>query len=380
MVFRIFQKLCLPSTVALALLAGCGGGSEEGADEKPPAPVEPGPSTPETSQATPEKPKPPVVYTEELDQYQEYFKEQHDTSFGYSRKKNWMSFTAGKEGLLTRIALYGKPHFATSNFYGSEMSGFIRAGNPDRGTKLAEWSLSREDVVKQLAKRGVSELDYGWIDVFMLGEAVMEVGKTYYMVCDHISDGKLWFGAFSFSEGDSYKGGRHWLHPEHDLVFRTYVGQSENPVNPKKPEPEDNGTGTPTPPGPAQTPHQPGNPIPQKPKAPPAPLITPATPVTPIQPPPDPPPPDPGKALLPPGDPPAQPPAPAEQPTPNPATPEQPKPNPAPTEGAKPVPAEQPKPEEPAAPAPKATEENATSDKNETKRKGIFRNLFRRKR
>ena len=369
MVFRIFQKLCLPSTVALALLAGCGGGSEEGADEKPPAPVEPGPSTPETSQATPEKPKPPVVYTEELDQYQEYFKEQHDTSFGYSRKKNWMSFTAGKEGLLTRIALYGKPHFATSNFYGSEMSGFIRAGNPDRGTKLAEWSLSREDVVKQLAKRGVSELDYGWIDVFMLGEAVMEVGKTYYMVCDHISDGKLWFGAFSFSEGDSYKGGRHWLHPEHDLVFRSYVGNEEkNAIE----SPEINATEPPAPKGISLPPSVP-TPQYSEDKKKVVPTVTPApSPPSPDTPAPDPP------VTLPEPNPPVAPPGPP-QPRLRSVVPlEQGSTEgivfPDETEG---IEGTNPLPLPP--PLPKPNEANATRDSNKTERHGLLPGLFRRK-
>ena len=48
----------------------------------------------------------------------------------------------------------------------------------------------------------------------------------YFMVCDQISDKRAWFGAFAFAEGNSYKKGRFWLHPEHDLVFRTYVGMT----------------------------------------------------------------------------------------------------------------------------------------------------------
>ncbi len=218
------------------LIFGCGDGTEE----KPEPAPDPGTTTPQetgSTGTTKQPPKPPVVYVEEVDQFQEYFKEQHDTSFSHVRNKNWTSFKAGKAGVLTRIRLYGKPHFATSDFYGSEMNGIIRADNPDSGPKLAEWNLSRADIVSQLAEQGLSELDYGWIDVRMLGEAILAVGKTYYMVCERISDGKHWFGAFAFSEGDSYKDGRHWLHPEHDLVFRTYVGQVESPDVPPSPDP-----------------------------------------------------------------------------------------------------------------------------------------------
>ena len=45
---------------------------------------------------------------------------------------------------------------------------------------------------------------------------------------DKISENKAWFGAFAFGEGDPYAGGRHWLHPGHDLVFRTYVGKTRD--------------------------------------------------------------------------------------------------------------------------------------------------------
>ena len=45
----------------------------------------------------------PVVYVEELDQVQEFFKEQHETSFSHLTNKNWMSYTAGKDGILFPI-------------------------------------------------------------------------------------------------------------------------------------------------------------------------------------------------------------------------------------------------------------------------------------
>ncbi|MDA9961863.1 hypothetical protein N9D63_03155 [Opitutales bacterium] len=213
-----------------AFLFGCG---DDTGEEEPP-PVEPGspafkgPSTPPIPVAPVAR---PIVYVEELDQFQEYFKEQHDTSFSHTRNKNYCSFTAGKVGMPMRIALYGKPHFATSDFYGSSMSGVLREGNPERGRKIAKWSLSRDDVVSQLATQGLSEIDYGWIDIkFQEIAGPLEIGKKYFVVCERIADGKHFFGAFSFGEGNPYAGGRHWLHPEHDLVFRSYVGNEEKPA------------------------------------------------------------------------------------------------------------------------------------------------------
>ena len=168
----------------------------------------------------------PTVYVEELDQYQEYFKEQHETSFSHVTKKNWTSFTAGKDGILTKVLLYGKPNYTISEHYGSYMSGFVRADNPDSGPKLGEWSLSRDDIINQLALQGLTETDRGWITLQMRGEIPQQSGRMYFIVCDEIGNKRAWFGAFAFAEGNSYKNGRFWLHPEHDLVFRTYVGKT----------------------------------------------------------------------------------------------------------------------------------------------------------
>ena len=168
----------------------------------------------------------PKVYIEELDQSQEFFKEQHETSFSHVPKKNWMSFTAGKNGILTKILLFGKANYLISEHYGSGMKGFIRVSNPDKGPKLGAWSLSRDEIVNQLASQGLPETEGGWITIRIRGEVPQESGKTYYLVCDDISDGRPWFGAFAFSDGNSYLQGRHWLHPDHDLVFRTYVGKT----------------------------------------------------------------------------------------------------------------------------------------------------------
>ena len=211
-----------------AFLFGCGGDT----GEDTPPPVDPETNAIATGPSVSSKPVtpvvPPIVYVEELDQVQEYFKEQHDTSFSHTRNKNYFSFTAGKMGMPMRVALYGKPHFATSDFYGSSMSGVLREGNPDRGRKIATWSLSRDDVVTQLAAQGLSDIDYGWIDVkFQEPSEPLVIGKKYFVVCERIADGKHFFGAFSFGEDNPYVGGRHWLHPEHDLVFRSYVGNEE---------------------------------------------------------------------------------------------------------------------------------------------------------
>lgn len=172
----------------------------------------------------------PKVYLEELDQFQEFFKEQHETSFSHVPKKNWMSFTAGKDGVLTKILLFGKANYKISNHYGSAMRGFVRESNPESGAKLGEWELSRDQIVNQLAAQGLAENESGWITLHMRGEIPQIAGRTYFLVCQEIDDEKAWFGAFAFSEGNTYLPGRHWLHPDHDLVFRTYVGKTSDQI------------------------------------------------------------------------------------------------------------------------------------------------------
>ena len=195
------------------------------AKEKPIIPQEE--KSPEKTQEA-KLPEFPIIYIEELDQSQEFFKEQHETSFSHVSRKNWMSFTAGKNGLLTKILLYGKPNYAVSEHYGLSMNGFIRAEDPNSGPKLGFWEISRTEIVNQLAQQGLSESDAGWITMRIRGEVPQESGKTYFLVCDKISENRAWFGAFAFGEGDPYPGGRHWLHPGHDLVFRTYVGKTRD--------------------------------------------------------------------------------------------------------------------------------------------------------
>ena len=172
----------------------------------------------------------PVVYVEELDQTQEFYKEQHETSFSFVPKKNWFSYTAAKDGILTKILLFGKPNFQPSDHYGDSMHGFIREGNPDSGAKFGEWDLSRDDIVNQLAAQGLDNRQAGWITIRMRGKIPQIMGKTYYFVCEKIVGGKPWFGAFAFGEGNPYQAGKFWLHPEHDLVFRTYVGKTPDQV------------------------------------------------------------------------------------------------------------------------------------------------------
>ena len=350
-----------------ALLFGCG--DDRGEEEPPPAdsglPVVKEPST----SPKPVAPvAPPIVYVEELDQFQEYFKEQHDTSFSHTRNKNYSSFTAGKAGMPMRIALYGKPHFATSDFYGSMMSGVLREGSPEQGRKIATWSLSRDEIVSQLATQGLREVDYGWIDVkFKEPTVPLEVGKKYFVVCERISDGKHFFGSFSFGEGNPYKGGRHWLHPEHDLVFRSYVGHEEKPA-PKAPE-----SNAPEPPAPIEIPITPSVSIPQdsEDKKDVAPPLTPAP--TPIKLTPSPlvaPPPTPEPPAVPPGSP---------QPRLRNVIPLEKGPpegivfpgESGGLEGTRTLPLPP--------PLPKANEANANGDSNKTKRRGLLPGLFPRK-
>ena len=353
-----------------AFLFGCGGDT----GEDPPPPVDPKTNVTATGPLVSSKPvtpvAPPIVYVEELDQFQEYFKEQHDTSFSHTRNKNYFSFTAGKMGMPMRIALYGKPHFATSDFYGSSMSGVLREGNPDRGRKIATWSLSREEVVAQLATQGLSDIDYGWIDLkFQEPSEPLVIGKKYFVVCEKIADGKHFFGAFSFGEDNPYAGGRHWLHPEHDLVFRSYVGNEEkNAIE----SPESNAT---EPPAPKGIPIPPSVPTPQysEDKKKVLPTVTP----DPSLPSPDTPAPDPPVTL------------PEPNPPVAPSGPPQPRLRsvvpleqgstdgivfPDETEG---IEGTNRLPSSP--PLPKPNESNATRDSNKTKRRGLLPGLFPRK-
>ena len=216
---------------SLPLIALCGiiGCSDDNTRTSPDPEL---PDEPNVSSSAPIQKKKlefPIVYIEELDQYQEYYKDQHTTSFSHVPSKNWFSFTAGKDGVLTKILLYGKPNILPNEYYGLSMSGFIREGNPSTGPKYGAWKLSRDDILNQLATQSLTERDSGWITIRMRGEIPQEMGQTYFLVCDHI-EGKSWFGDFAFGEGNPYKAGRNWLNSEHDLVFRTYVGKTQDQI------------------------------------------------------------------------------------------------------------------------------------------------------
>ena len=125
--------------------------------------------------------------------FKNFFKEQHETSFSHVPNKNWMSFTAGKDGILTKILLFGKANYLISEHYGSAMRGFVRESNPNTGTVFGEWELSRDEIVNQLAAQGLAENEPGWITIRMRGEIPQEAGKTYFLVCKEIDDERPWF-------------------------------------------------------------------------------------------------------------------------------------------------------------------------------------------
>lgn len=238
---------------ALTVLSGLISCSETPPEKPPSTPEAINPQeAPKVSQKDPDLTA-PLVQVEELDQYQEYYKEQHTTSFSHVRNKNWFSFRAGKDGILTKILLYGKPTVRITAYYGNSMSGFIREGNPSTGPKYGAWKLSRDDILNQLAAQSLTENDSGWITIHMLGQIPQQTGKTYFLVCDKIPE-KSWFGDFAFGEGNPYPHGRIWFNPDHDLVFRTYVGktlteleQSQGQPNPNRPGPQANSAPAPIP-------------------------------------------------------------------------------------------------------------------------------------
>ena len=218
--------------LTLSLLFGCGEDSPSTSDP------DEGNETISTSLESPKERKDisssdldfPKVRVEELDHSQEFFKEQHTTSFSYVPRKNWTSFTASKNGLLTKILLYGKANLIDSPHYGLSMSGFVRANNPDSGAKYGRWTLSRENIVNQLAAQGLDERESGWLTIRIMGEVPQKVGTRYFLVCDKITENKAWFGEFAFAEANPYEFGSHWLNKDHDLVMRTYVGKTDEQI------------------------------------------------------------------------------------------------------------------------------------------------------
>jgi hypothetical protein len=228
LVLKIYPILKIVSSIVVLLtLVNC---SEDTPDSVPSVPTQSTPAIKTKKEVIKDKLDFPVVYVEELDQSQEFYKEQHETSFSFVKEKNWFSYTSEKKGILTKILLFGKPNYKPSDHYGDSMQGFIRKGNPNNGPKLGEWKLSRDDIVNQILAQGQSEREGGWITIRMRGEIPQEIGQTYFFVCDKVNGGKPWFGAFAFGDGNPYKPGRFWLHKDHDLVFRTYIGKTPEQV------------------------------------------------------------------------------------------------------------------------------------------------------
>ena len=164
----------------------------------------------------------------ELDQFQNYYIPQSETSFskindftGNRPLGNWFSFTAQKNGFLKQISLLGVPNSLDSELYGSSMGGFIKKGSLNNTSKVGEWSISTAEIAEQIKSQGIDR--YGWISIKINGIVPQNIGEKYFFVCNEISDGKSWFGAFCFSNKNPYKGGEFWLNPNHDLVFCTFV-------------------------------------------------------------------------------------------------------------------------------------------------------------
>lgn len=216
--------------LSLFYLIGCGGNSEpENASEQN-IKILPKESSNNVSTTEDKSLDYPEVRVEELDHSQEFFKEQHTTSFSYVPRKNWTSYTASKDGILTKVLLFGKANLVDSPHYGLSMSGFVRAHKPDSGPKYGKWSLSRDEIVQQLASQALDERSAGWLTIKMRGEIPQNAGTKYFIVCDSITENKAWFGEFSFADANPYDLGNHWLNPEHDLVMRTYVGKTDKQI------------------------------------------------------------------------------------------------------------------------------------------------------
>ena len=104
------------------------------------------------------------------------------------------------------------------------MSGYFKEDSIESIEKLGQWEISRDEIAQQIGLQGKD--DKGWISIIVHGVVPQKTGKKYFMVCDHITEDKDWFGAFCFSEKNPYQNGRLWLNPDHDLVFATYISEA----------------------------------------------------------------------------------------------------------------------------------------------------------
>ncbi|MFP6899310.1 MAG: hypothetical protein VCA36_00110, partial [Opitutales bacterium] len=99
--------------------------------------------------------------------------------------------------------------------------------------KLGTWSLSRDEVVAQLAGQGLKSSQYGWISVKISeDQRIPQIpGETYLIQSTKISGGSPWFGSFRVGSGNKYPDGAWWhakftQTKQPDLVFRTYVAKT----------------------------------------------------------------------------------------------------------------------------------------------------------
>lgn len=186
------------------------------------------------------KPTLPPIVVKDLDQAQEIYELQGNTSFR-TGDRGWQSYKASKSGYLTRFSLYGCAHNKAARnksqiTYGDVIWGEIRLARTNE--KLGTWTLSRDQIVAQLKLRGWKWTDYDWIDVKISeDQRIPQVaGETYLIQSVKISDNRPFFGSFRFAESNPYPDGAWWhkpptsSSPDYDLVFRTYVGKTAEQV------------------------------------------------------------------------------------------------------------------------------------------------------
>ena len=131
-----------------------------------------------------------------------------------------------------------------SPHYGLSMSGFVRANKPDSGPKYGRWSLSRDEIVSQLALQGLGERESGWLTIRIREKFHKKWELAIFLSVIKSTENKAWFGEFSFAEANPYEFGSHWLNKEHDLVMRTYVGKTDEQIKSLQVDPPENNPAT----------------------------------------------------------------------------------------------------------------------------------------
>jgi hypothetical protein len=187
------------------------------------------------------KPTLSPIVVENLDQAQEIYEKQENTSFK-TGDRGWQRYKASRSGYLTRFSLYGCAHSKGARnksqiIYGDVIWGEIRLERTNE--TLGTWSLSRDQVVAQLKSRGLEETDYDWIHVKISDDQRISqvAGETYLIQSVKISDNRPFFGSFRFGVNDPYPDGAWWhCNPkptaayDKDLVFMTWVGKTAKQV------------------------------------------------------------------------------------------------------------------------------------------------------